>query len=135
MAFALRGAFTKLGAKDGEKVDINSVYNQLREMVPKGDRRDQLTGAIDAVVEKLEKDHKDRMELMSGLKALDINAKEQEEAEQKKMVLGAVGELVKDVKKNMEKASVRKDLTEEEVQLLLDAYKRIKHNRSTGQFE
>jgi len=138
VAFAIRGIFSKLGAKD--EVDINKVYEKLKELVPNKERRGELSGAIDTVIEKIESDYKKKIEIMKGLKAVDekaLKAEREEEEKDRKLVLGAVGKVVEDVKRNMEvekkkvEEKKEKELSEEEVRMLVNAYKRLKYSEGT----
>merc|ERR1711915_141701 len=126
VAFTIRGIFSKLGAKD--EVDINK------------ERRGGLSGAIDTVIEKIESDYKKKIEVMRGLKAVDekaLKAEREEEEKDRKLVLGAVGKVVEDVKRNMEvekkkvEEKKEKELSEEEVRMLVNAYKRLKYSEGT----
>jgi len=129
IAFVLRGIFNKIQKKEGDKIDVNDVYKKLNEMVPNGSRRQEIQEAI----EKIEKEHKDQLEVYKSLldvtKKAEENALKEKEEKEKSAVLKAVGTMVENVN---EKAELEKrldngdELSKDEVQMLINAYKRLK---------
>merc|ERR1711976_684063 len=110
-------------------IDVNDVYKKLNEMVPNGSRRQEIQEAI----EKIEKEHKDQLEVYKSpldvTKKAEENALKEKEEKEKSAVLKAVGTMAENVNEKAElenRLDNGDELSKEEVQMLINAYKKLK---------
>jgi len=148
VAYALRGVFRKLRYTDSDKIDLDAVYAKIKDLVPSGEWRNELTNALNMVTERVENKYKGKMAILNGLKS-KLGKEEEDrkkvlgavgkvvqdirDEEDKKKVLGAVGKVVEDVRNHGEKKGFKEKA--EEVRLLLDAWKRLKHKEGANKAE